>query len=967
MRLFTIIIVKSNSYILLLIFVNYLIHAMKTIFSVVVLILWSLALQAQVSHNLKAEWDPEERKLNVQQHIAYTNSSSDTLYYLILNDWNHAYSDKNSPLGRRFSDEFVRIFHLAKERERGATEQLTLMDGNELFLNWTRLEKHPDLIKINFREPLPPGESIQLKATYFSRIPSDRFTRFGYNQQDGALLRNWFLTPARRHDGKFVTYSNLNLDDIANERFDVQLELRVPQSLRVLSDLTLNQSQSSGMYQQYFFSGNQKMDFSLVLEYEILTQHYRNEHVEIVSNIKDQRINDYQKAIIIDRVVRYTTEKLGKPIAEKILVTQQDYDRNPFYGLNQLPAFISPFPDEFLYEVKFLKTYLNKLLSAELNIDQRKDSWIHDGIQIYLMMDYIDENYPDVTMMGNLSKFWLTRGYKFMKVNFNEQYSYAYMLMARKNLDQPIGDSKESFIKFNEQIAGKYRAGLSLKYLNNYLEGDLVPNAITDFVKMNRKQPTSRREFEKLMRASTFQDLDWFFSTVIQSRDLIDYKFTSFSKTKDSVTLTLRNKTGNAVPIPIYGVKDQQVVFKEWMECMDGDTVITLPRKDADKIVINYHNEVPEYNLRNNWVSLNRGFFNHRPFKVNFFKDLEDPYVNQLLFVPVMGYNLYDGLTPGLRFHNKTILDKPFTFDIVPTYSTLTQSLIGSASMVFLQNNRESKWFQVRYSMQASTFHYAPDASYRRLNPMVIFRKRPSSFRDNRVENFMSRVIWVDRERSELPILGQDNVNYTIFNAKYINVRTEVRDHFGIKSDFQLSNLFGKVSGEVEYRELFEDNRQLNLRFFAGTFLYRNTDSDFFSFGLDRPTDYLFDYGLYGRSEETGFFSQQYVVGEGAFKSRFEERFANQWMTTINASFNIWNWIEAYGDMGVYKNQGRDARFVYDSGIRLNLVTDYFEVYFPVYSSLGWEVGQPRYHERIRFMLTLNPNILVTLFTRKWF
>lgn len=940
---------------------------MKFIHFVIVVLLGSLSLRAQVRHDLKAEWNPEEKKINVQHHIRYTNTFTDTLRYLILNDWNHAYSDKNSPMGRRFSDEFVRIFHLAKEKDRGGTEQLTLLDGNDLFLNWSRLSRHMDVIRVDFREPLAPGETIHLKATYIAKIPSDRFTRFGYSNQEGAILRNWFLTPARRQDGQFVTYSNLNLDDIANERFEVQLEFRAPQSLRVLSDLSLNRSESAGTDYKHFFSGLQKMDFTLVLEKDPNTQHYRNEHVEVASNLRDQRLNEYQKAIVIDRVVRYAAEKLGKPVAQKILVTQQDYDRNPFYGLNQLPAFISPFPDEFLFEVKFLKTYLNKLLSAELNIDQRKDSWIHDGIQIYLMMDYIDANYPGVKMMGNLSKFWLTRGYKFMKVDFNEQYSYAYMLMARKNLDQPIGDSKETFIKFNEQIAGKYRAGLSLKYLDNYLEGERVPSAIHAYLALNHTQATDRKDFESLLRSTTYQDLDWFFTTIIQSRDLIDYKFTSFSKTKDSVTLTLRNKTGNAVPIPIYGIKDQQVVFKEWMECMEGDTVITLPRKEADKIVINYHNEVPEYNLRNNWVSLNRSFFNHRPLKVNFFKDLEDPYVNQLLYVPVLGYNLYDGLIPGMRFHNKTVLDKPFTFDIIPTYSTLTQSLIGSASMMYLQNNRESKWFQVRYSMQASTFHYAPDASYRRLNPMVIFRKRPSSFRDNRRESFMSRLIWVDRDRTELPILGQDNVNYTIFNARYFNVRTEVRDHFGIKTDFQLSDLFGKLSGEVEYRELFEDNRQLNLRFFAGTFLYRNTDSDFFSFGLDRPTDYLFDFGLYGRSEETGFFSQQYVVGEGAFKSRFEERFANQWMTTINGSFNIWNWIEAYGDAGVFKNQGRPARFVYDSGIRLNLVTDYFEVYFPVYSSMGWEVGQRNYHERIRFMFTLNPDILVTLFTRKWF
>ena len=56
-----------------------------------------------------------------------------------------------------------------------------------------------------------------------------------------------------------------------------------------------------------------------------------------------------------------------------------------------------------------------------------------------------------------------------------------------------------------------------------------------------------------------------------------------------------------------------------------------------------------------------------------------------------------------------------------------------------------------------------------------------------------------------------------------------------------------------------------------------------------------------------------------------------------------------------------------DSGIRLNLVTDYFELYFPVYSNRGWEIAQDNYGERIRFIVTISPRTLTGLFTRKWF
>ena len=147
--------------------------------------------------------------------------------------------------------------------------------------------------------------------------------------------------------------------------------------------------------------------------------------------------------------------------------------------------------------------------------------------------------------------------------------------------------------------------------------------------------------------------------------------------------------------------------------------------------------------------------------------------------------------------------------------------------------------------------------------------------------------------------------------------------------------------------------------------MYRSTTSDFFSFATDRPTDYLFDYNYYGRSESSGFFSQQLIMAEGGFKSKLTP-YANQWMLATNASFNVWNWVELYGDVGFIKNKYQSPEFLYDSGIRLNLVTDYFEVYFPMYSNLGWEVGQPDYAERIRFVLTIAPNTLINLFTRKW-
>ena len=121
------------------------------------------------------------------------------------------------------------------------------------------------------------------------------------------------------------------------------------------------------------------------------------------SPVKRGKLTATQKAEIIDKITRFTSEKLGKSFTHKILISQEDYQRQPFYGLNQLPGFLSPFQDEFMFELKFLKAYLNNYLKENLQLNPRKEAWIYDGIQVFLMMNYIEKYYPNSKMTGNLA------------------------------------------------------------------------------------------------------------------------------------------------------------------------------------------------------------------------------------------------------------------------------------------------------------------------------------------------------------------------------------------------------------------------------------------------------------------------------------------------------------------------------------------------------------------------------------
>ena len=924
-----------------------------------------IKLYGQTSIQVFATFQPDKNRMLVEQKILIENQIQQPILKIYLNDWNHSFSGKDTPLAKRFSDEFIRNFHLSKNSEKGFTS-LKSLEIKEQEITWCRLPNQVDIVEITLNKPLAPGEKATILLHYDIILPKTKFTGFGQNAPDFFAYRNSFITPAFFSEKDQVKYSHLNIDDNAAEPFTSEVKVVYPSNYHFTSDMQVTEQTFEESYAVKKLVGKNKRDIQMFFTKKAVFSSHKNQKLEVAYNIQDKKLNAIQKALIIDRIVHYTDSVIGKYPHPKILVTQQDYDKNPFYGLNQLPSFISPFADDFVFEIKFLKTFLNTYLKNSLQLDQRKYNWIYDAIQVYVMMDYIEKYYPDEKMLGNVSNLKLLKGYYLTKLKFNQQYSYYYLLMARKNLDQAIGDSKETLLKFNEQIAGKYRAGLSLKYLDDYLKEEKVGSSVQNFYAKGSKQKVTEQHFEEILRSKTSENLDWYFQTIIHSRDWIDFKIQTLEKKNDSIYLLLKNKTKSKVPVPIYTLKNDSIQSKQWIR-FQRDTVVKFPNQSIDKIVLNYENEVPEYNLRNNWKATNGFLFKNRPLKVNLFRDIENPYNNQLLYIPTFSYNIYNGAMLGLRIHNRTFLDKAFRFTLNPEYALGTRDLNGSFGMELNEIERESNWFNTSLYMGGKISNFAPDAKFYRFTPSIVFRWRPEDFRSNHSQRILARYVLINREPSEFVNVTESTVNYSLLNVRFNNIKSELIHHKGFNVDLQLGNIFGKVSTEFEYRKLFPDNRLLSVRAYAGTFLYRNTTSEFFSFGLDRPTDYLFDYNFLGVSETSGFWSQQFVMAEGGFKSVLPVRYANQWISTLNVSYSIWNWVEAYGDIGLLKNHNSNAVFQYDSGIRLNFLPDYFELYFPIYSNNGWEWNRGKYAEKIRFVVTLEPSRLTSLFTRKWF
>lgn len=924
---------------------------------IVLFILFALQSYSQNEITIESKLLENGKKIAVFEEITIKNTSNTALTEIVLNDWNHAFSSKSSALAKKFSDEFNRSYHLSSNKERGGTNIIEITDANKKSLLYFRKPNQIDIVIIPLEKPLLTGEYTTIKISYEITLPNSKFTKFGYTESK-LYLRNCFLTLSSFHSEH---QSEENSDDLTTEITSYNIKFQ-HDNFFINSDLEVEKTSDTTSK----LTGSSRTNFVIVLEKKNSYDTIKNKGITIISNLKSIDLTTNQKKQIIEKISNYVTENLGKSEQNKIMVSQEDYDREAFYGLNELPSFISPFNDDFVFELKFLKTYLNNYLIANLKINFRKDHWILEGIQHYYLKKYIDEMYPETKAFGKLGRFKILKNYKIISMNFTEQFIYNYLLMARKNIDQPVGTDKNTQIKFNERIAGKFKSGLSLHYLNAYLGESYVENSIKQYIELNKFKFTDSQNFKSILENNSKQDLNWFFKELIYSRNKIDYKIIHAKKVNDSIEVVIKNVGDAKVPISISGYHKNNLVSKNWIENHSDIFKFSIKNDSITKLILNDTYEIPELNNNNNSYKLKNRFLGNRKIRFTFFKDIENPKYNQVFFVPTTEFNLYDGLLLGMKFNNKSIIDKPFIYDITPNYSSKTQTLAGSAGFSFNDINRNSTHFSTRYAISGTRLHYAPDAFYTKITPSVNFRFRHPNFRKNEGEGFLIRHVYVNREKSTI-VSTKNSENYSVFNLRYGYANSELIEQFSYGTDFQLSNRFGKISGQIQYRKLFENNRFMNLRAFAGVFTHNDTSNDFFSFGIDRPSDYLFDYALIGRSESTGLFSRQFVNAEGAFKSKFATRFANQYILSANVSFTIWDWIEMYGDIGTFKNEGYKPQYIYDSGLRLNLVQDYFELYLPVYSSNGFELNDKNYGERIRFIITLSPKTLTSLFTRRWF
>ncbi len=911
---------------------------------------------------IEATLIPETNELQIFQEITYFNNSNVVLQNVFLNNWPNSYKNNNTPLAKRFIDKNLKKFHFAKKKHRGNTLINRIADSNNAELLFESSAENPDILKIILRKSLSPKDSIKLKINYKIQIPNEKFTRYGATSYS-YNLRYWYLIPAV-FEKEWKNYNNLDLDDLYVDFSNYDIKFIIPENYVLTSDMTVSYTLNEEKNTYHLIGKNYndvEVNISMINDF----YRYNSDPVSIITNINSDKVNSNDKIEILNKQLSFIQTFLGEFPHNKLLLNKTDYEKNPVYGFNQLPKFLRPFDDDFEWDIKLFKVLVKKYIESVFKFNKREDIWLSDGLQNYLMIKYIEKFYPDMKALGNVNKVWGIRDYNVAQMDFNNKYYYVYQFAARKNLDQPLITPADSLSNFNFKMSNKYKAGIGLKFLEEYLGEEVVEKAIVNFSRENSGKKTKSNSIFK--HINTSKNIDWFKGDYLNTNKKIDYKLKKVTIVGDSLKIEVKNKRKFTTPIKLFGLNNEEkVVFEKWITNVDSVSVFSILKKNIDKLSLNYDLYLPESNLKNNWIKVNRKIL-ARPLQLRVIKDIENPYYNQLFYTPVFGFNYYDGFILGLALSNKTFLKKSFTFKVTPSLGAKSGKLTGSYAFLydFLPENRKVN--KISFGLLGNHFDYDNDLSYSRLVPFGLIEFKKKNFRDISNNIIMASYVMVDKESPKTEIVDNETLKYGVFNLGYSFKKANIVKNFGFTTNFQFAEKFSKISFETGYKILTNSNTQFDFRFFAGAFLKNKTNTDFFSFALDRPTDYLFQYGYFGRSEASGFFSQQIIINEGGFKSILPVPYANQWITSINTSIGTWRWLEYYNDVAFLKNRNSKPYFAYENGIRLNFIQNILELYFPMYSNLGWEVTQANYSSKIRFVIVLNPKRIYNFLRRGFY
>lgn len=881
---------------------------------------------------------------------AYKTTSVEGQDSLIIHLPLQAYLDKESFLNEQLREFQDPDLHFASQ------EDLAYFSIKTLSLNGEP-QKLPANINSEFLKlAAPEVEDLKIELSFNFQLPAQSFTGNGQSENEMRiidLLPRFYKDPTKAHPLSYY-YDT----DYSREFF--KLQLKIPAGKALISNL----SKQVFREQEILISGYSRQ-LQLFIRPQFTAYTLDQGGTLFLPEADDNFYRNFKLAL--DEAGQYFHSELNDSLKAGLSYVFLD-DKKGEYQSAELVSIERP---KNWLDLRFdlVQAMAEGQFRYRSKTNGWEQPWLARGLPYYYKYHFIKSRYPQKRWIPFQSPI-LNGLFGFDAFDFAYQNRFLFLFLQRQGLDQALSAPADSLSRLNYEAIVQAKAFLLLSHLRAYTGERDFRRAMAKALEQSESQNTEVA-LEQAFNYYSPKNLDWFFQKALFSAEIYDYQLKDFDHCPTVSTATVVNTGHHALPYSLTGYKEGKPILTQWYEGHTGKRTVQLFHEDYDKVVINAHLIHAEYRQKNN-TYYNRWILPRmEPLSFQLYNSFEAAEATQVFYVPSLYYNAYDKFLLGINLSNRSILvQKPFEYTLVPEFSTGTNKLTGTASATYNWTTPKSHFFrQISLGLYTRYNHYDRDLAYYRISPSLNLRIRKKYPRSPYIQSLRLRGVILNREintNNDIVDNQIETASYTVLNANYRLEYTSLLRPTIFRFHLETAQKFTKIFAEYDQRWMLPNKKWLILRAFAGGFL-RNQLADegfkdnFYSLGLSGTPDYLFDYYFIGRSDDSGIWSRQFFTSDGGFKSE-TQAYADDFLLSTNLSLPFYGPVGAFADFAI-SEEGQ----YWDYGIRLALLTDFLEFYFPLQNQDRNFYQEANYLGNTRFVLDLKLGNIINRLRRGFY
>lgn len=968
--------------------------------------------QQKVDYTIDVRLDDVKHVLHAREEFTYTNNSGTTLDTLWMHLWPNAYRDRTTALCEQMDRMGDLGLHFATEEERGWIDSLEFRT-TDVKLVWGHHEKHADIAWIKLSAPLVPGSSVTISTPFRVKIPDGKFSRLGHTKQ-AYYITQWYPKPAVFDAQGWHAMPYLTLGEFYSEFGSFDVTITLPANYRVGATGELqNGEERAWMDSLAALPPSQQMQQVPPPSETTLNAFPPSSTVTKTIRYEQDRVHDFawfaDKRFLI-RKSAVSLPRSGRSVTTWVMFTPKNrivWEQAVSY-VNEAVKHYSEWVGDYPYgvctaidgtisagggmEYPMITVIgdteepmaLDEVITHEvghnwfygiLGSNERDHAWMDEGMNSFVELRYMNKRYPGQTSVGaaSIPKFILGD----RVISHRETDELAYRLNARRDLDQPLNLTSNEYTSINYGTMVYMKTALIMDHLFAYLGDEVFDrcmHAYYDEWKFKHPQPEDMR---KIFERESGKDLSWVFDRLLKTDEKLDVKAGKILPADGGPRLQVIGKGLDDVPVPITAYAAQDSLGTVW-----GTTAgtVQLPWFNADRYRIDAGNRTLDIDRRNNEVRTDGLFKRCKLPAFGSLFGIERQDRGTVHYSPLLAWNGHDGFQAGLAFWNTTFPSQRTEWVIAPLYALGSERPVGGARIEHHFDRMRSSIFQnihLGLSLRSSGTLNDDDALgwYEKFSPYTLFDlkrdplSRPWEHRIGLRGAYIRNK--VEYEQGDVSIYADADEFYGELFYRAEDSRrlhpSMVQPTFTITYDW--------LRASLELRQAFAynaRNKQLRLRAFAGSFLWKRDEDGGLNDGLQAwgltwgPEDMLYEQAYFERGATEGFTGRQFNKQHGAFKTPFAAGGSDTWIFAANMELDLPFSlpIALFASAGVVPRRtitvdGTTEGTVsyFEAGVGIPAIRDVLEIWFPFYVSERIleeeEFAEREVSDRIRFVFAL--------------